>query len=309
MKAARIREYGGPEVVKVGEIDKPAAGRGQVLVEVHASSLNPFDSSVRRGQAQAAITSLPITLGGDLAGVVAALGDGVSGLAVGDKVWGQASVVAGNSGALAEFAATSAGQVGRMPANLDFYEAASLPLVSVSAWQALVVHLELKAGQKLFVHGGAGGIGSVAVQLAAHLGAHVTATASGDDAAFVRGLGADTVVDYMREDFARLADFDAVFDTVGGDDFAKLLRLCKRGGRAVSMIAQIDEPRARELGVTAIRQSTKVTTAALDAVAKLVEDGVIAAQVTQTFALEQVADAFTARESGHARGKIVIRVQ
>lgn len=309
MKAARIHEYGGPEVVKVEETDKPAAASGQVLVEVHASSLNPFDTAVRAGRVQAMVKALPITLGGDIAGVVVEVGDGVTGLAVGDKVWGQANVVAGNSGALAEFAATSAGQVGRMPASLDYDQAASLPLVGASAWQALTVHFELKARQKLFVHGGAGGIGSIAVQIGKHLGANVAATATGDDVAFVRELGADRVVDYKTEDFMKLADFDAVFDTVGGDDFDKLVGVLKRGGRAVSMTAHANEERARELGVTAITQGTKVTTEALDALAKLVEDGAVKPQVTKTFALEQIVGAFTARESGHARGKIVIRLR
>ncbi len=310
MKAAQISEYGDAGVVHINKADKPAVLDGQVLVEVHASSVNPFDSAVRNGTVKAMMPALPVTLGGDIAGVVTEVGSGVRGLAAGERVYGQANVVAGNSGAWAGFAATAVGQVARAPEGLDSEQAAALPLVGVSALQGLNEHLGLAAGQKLFIHGGAGGVGSIAIQIAKYIGSHVATTAKALDRGYVRGLGADEVIDYQTQDFAEvLHDYDAVFDTVGGDEFNKALGILKRGGKAVSMLARADEARARELGVTAITQGTKVTTEALDALRELVESGEVTPQVGQVFPLEQIQEAMRARESGSVRGKVVIKIQ
>lgn len=311
MKAAQINSYGGAAVVELNEVDVPALNDGQVLVEVHASSLNPFDTKLREGAMKGMISlQFPATLGGDIAGIVTEVGSDVTTFAVGDKVYGQANVVAGNSGAFAEFAATAAGQVGKLPENIDFEQAASLPLVGVSAWQALVQHIKLQPDQKLFIHGGAGGIGSIAVQIAKHLGAYVAVTATGDDIALVKKLGADAAVDYRQQNFAeQLRDFDAVFDTVGGDDFNKSLAILKPGGMAVSMTMQPNESAASERGVTAMMQSTRVTTAALDALRQLVEAGVVTPRVGEAFPLSQIQEAFTARESGVVSGKVVIKIK
>jgi NADPH:quinone reductase-like Zn-dependent oxidoreductase len=311
MKAAQISEYGDADAIQVVEVERPTVQEGKVLVAVHASSLNPFDTSIRSGRMKDAIPlQLPITLGGDIAGVVEEVGPGVDGVAVGDKVYGQANVVAGNSGAFAEFALTAAGQVAAMPSNLDFAQAASLPLVGVSAVQALLEHIKLAAGKKLFIHGGAGGIGTIAIQIAKHIGAYVATTATGDAIEQVKALGADEVIDYKAEDFAtKLQDYDAVFDTVGGDDFTKALGILKRGGVGVSMIAQADAAKVDELGVQAVTQATHVTTAALDKLRELVEAGVVQAQVSKTFPLADIVAAFQARESGTVHGKIVITVK
>lgn len=311
MKAAQINEYGAPSVLTINEVDVPTVGEGQVLVEVHASSLNPFDSTVRNGYMKDMIPlELPVTLGGDIAGVVTGLGEVVTDVAVGDKVYGQANVVAGNSGAFAEFAATKAEQVAKMPANLDFLQAGSLPLVGVSALQALTEHIGLQSGQKLFIHGGAGGIGTIAIKIAKHIGAYVATTASADNTDLVKELGADEVIDYKTQDFAELlSDYDAVFDLVGGDDFNKSLTILKKGGVAVSMIAQVDEAKTKELGVTAITQATHVTTDALNALTKLIEENVVEPQVSKTFPLDQIQEAFEARESGAVPGKVVIEIQ
>jgi alcohol dehydrogenase len=309
MKAARIYGYGDASSIKLEEANKPEAGDGQVLIEVYASSINPFDVKLRSGLAPM-VKNFPFTLGGDVAGVVAELGNGVSNFAVGDKVYGQAAGVAGNSGALAEFAATSADQVAKMPAKLDFKQAASLPLVGVSAWQALTEHIKLQPGQKIFIHGGAGGIGSIAIQIAKHIGVHVATTATGSGVKFVKSLGADEVIDYKKQDFATsLSDFDAVFDTVGGDDFNKALSVLKNGGKAVSMIAQADEAKTTQLGVTAITQATQVNTHKLEELAKLVDRGAIKPQVAEVFNLDQVQDAFKAYESGQVKGKVVVEVK
>lgn len=310
MKAAQINEYGHADAVKVQEVDKPSINKGQVLVEVQASSLNPFDTMVREGYLKETMPlTFPITLGGDIAGVVSEVGDEVEGLNVGDIVYGQANVVAGNSGALAEYAATKAEQVAKAPAGIDITEAASLPLIGSSALQALNDHIELSADQKIFIHGGAGAIGSIAIELAKSIGAYVATTATGEGVDVVKALGADEVIDYKEQDFADvLSDYDAVFDTVGHDDFAKSLTILKKGGVAVSMVAQPDETKAAELEVTALNQMTHVTTAKLTELAKLVESGVVKPRVGKVFPLSEVQQAFESRESGEVQGKIVVHL-
>ena len=311
MKSAQISEYGDPSIIKINEVEKPSAGEGQVLVEVHSASLNPFDSAVRAGYMKEVLPlQFPATLGGDIAGVVVELGDGVDSLALDDKVYGQASVVAGNSGAFAEYAVTKVGQIAKVPDDLDFTTLASLPLVGVSALQALGQHINIRSDQKLFIHGGAGAIGSIALQIAKNIGAYVVTTTTGDGIEYVKKLGADEVIDYKTQDFSEiLKDYDAVFDTVGGDDFNKSLKVLKKGGIAVSMIAQADEKLAQELGVTAQTQATHVTTEALDKLRGLVNSDVVKPNVGKVFPLEQVKDAFIARESGEVSGKIVLQIK
>lgn len=310
MKAAQISQYGDSSVVQITTIDIPAPGEGQVLVEVHASSLNPFDTTIRSGYMKDMIPlQFPVTLGGDIAGVVAKVGEGVTNFAVGDAVYGQANVVAGNSGAFAEYAVTSAGQVAVAPHGLEFTDAASLPLVGVSALQALQEHINLQPGQKIFIHGGAGGIGTIAIQVAKHIGAHVATTATGEGIELVKSLGADDVIDYKMHNYADvLKEYDAVFDTVG-DDFDATFAILKPGGVAVSMIASANEAAAKELGITAMTQSTHVTTAVLDTLRQLVEAGIIVAQVDQIFSLDAIKEAFDARETGTVRGKIAIEIK
>lgn len=256
MKAAQISEYGDASIIKINEVDKPALDAGKVLVEVHAASINPVDSAIRSGYMQQdAPLTFPATLGGDFAGVVAELGADVGGLAVGDKVYGQSNAAFGNSGTFAEFTATAAGQVAKAPVSISIDEAASLPLVGASALQALTAGLNLQPGQKILITGGSGGIGSIAIQVAKNIGAHVTTTTSGAGVELAKQLGADVVSDYKAEKLEDLPkDFDAVFDTVGGDGFNASLRLLKPGGIAVSMIAQPDADLANELNVTASMQ-------------------------------------------------------
>lgn len=311
MKAAQINEYGHADKVQVVEIDKLAVDDSKVLVEVHAASLNPFDTTVREGFVKDMIPSLPVTLGGDIAGIVSEVGSGVEGFQAGDKVYGTAAAVAGNSGALAEFALTKPTQLAIAPSNLDFAESASLPLVGVSALQALTEHIDLQSGQKLFIHGASGGIGTIAIQIAKYLGAYVAASVRSDEAVdSVKALGADEVVDTRTQDFgSTLRDYDAVFEAAGGEDFDKTLGVLKQGGVAVSMIAKADEAKANQLGVKTITQSTHVTTEKLQTLCKLVEAGVIKPQVARTFRLEEAQAAFEAREGGKAHGKIVIQIQ
>lgn len=309
MKAAQISEYGHADAVKVVEVNTPSISKEQVLVEVQAASLNPFDTMVREGYVKDMVKQLPITLGGDIAGVVKEVGADVDGLSEGDIVYGQASSVAGNSGALAEYAATKAEQIAKAPAGIDITEAASLPLVGVSALQAITEHIKLQADQKIFIHGGAGGIGSIAIQIAKNIGAYVATTATGDGVAVATEIGADEVIDYKAEDFTeKLSDYDAVYDTVGGEDFAKALTVLKKGGIGVSMTAEADQAKVAELGVTAITQMTHTSTEKLAALAKLVEAGVVKPSVGKVYTIDEIQEAFEARESGKVTGKIVIHL-
>lgn len=307
MKAARINTFGHADAIAIEEIDKPQAAEGQVLVEVHAASINPFDTMVREGHVQS--VQPPLTLGGDIAGVVAEVGASVSGFAVGQKVYGQANVVAGNSGAFAEFAATKASQIAEMPTSTDFVQAAAMPLVGVSALQVITQHMNVQAGQKVLIHGGAGGIGTIAIQIAKHLGATVTATATGEGMTYVKDLGADEVVDYTNQAFDEAEGvYDAVFDTVGGETYQRSFKTLKQGGVIVSMLMQPDEALMQQYNVRAIARQTRVTTEDLSTLAQLVDQKVVTPHVDATYPLADVAEAFTARESGKVKGKVVLTI-
>ena len=310
MKAAQINEYGDASVIAINEVDIPSLADTQVLVKVEAVSLNPFDSTVRNGYMKEAIPlSFPATIGGDIAGTVESIGSAVANFAVGDKVYGQANIVSGDSGAFAEYAATNAGHVAKAPTNLSVTEASSLPLIGASAIQALNQHINLQPGQKIFIHGGAGNIGLIAIQIAKHIGAYIATTATGDDIEAVTQLGADEVIDYKNQDFAKiLENYDAVFDTVGGDDFNRTLNILKPEGIAISMAAQADETIAKGLGVNAISQMTHVTTEVLNALTKLVEEGVVLPHIGKQYPFTEIKGAFETREGGGVHGKIVLEL-
>lgn len=306
MKAAQITEYGDASVVKVVEAEQPSIKEGKVLVKVKASSLNPFDTMVRAGYLQEMTPlHLPVTLGGDIAGEVIKVGDGVENVAVGDTVYGQANVVAGNSGAFAEYAATVAAQVAKAPSNITIQEVASLPLIGTSAIQALEEHINLQPNQKILITGGAGGIGQIAIQIAKNLGAYVATTATGGGIEAVKSLGVDQVFDYKSDNYTQsLSNYDAVFDTVGGEELKRIVSILKNGGIAVSMVG---EPEKKE-GVTVISQMTHVTTEKLNRLRELVESGIVKPNVDQVFSLNEIQDAFTTRESGNVAGKVVLNI-
>jgi NADPH:quinone reductase-like Zn-dependent oxidoreductase len=312
MKALQIKQYGGKDVLELNpNATKPVAGKGQVLVEVHASSINPIDWKVRGGYMKEMVPlTMPATLGGDVAGVVVGIGESVSGLNVGDRVYGYPSLLVGGTGSFAELVAAPASTVASAPQKVNSVEAAALPLVGASAVQALEQHVKLRQGQKILIHGGAGGIGSIAIQVAKSIGAYVATTAAADDLAYVQSLGADQVIDYKRDSFEQqLKDFDAVFDTVGGDTTNKSFKVLKKGGTLVSMIGQPDAALAEQQGVTAIGQFTKVTTDVLRRVAQLVDGGKVKIRVAQVFPIEKSQEAFQLVEEGRSRGKVVFELR
>jgi alcohol dehydrogenase len=254
MKSVQIKKYGHVDAIEISETDKPRPAKGQVLIEVHASSINPVDTGIREGHMQRMIPMQPpITLGFDVAGVVTEVGDGVVALKVGDRVYGQASVMAGGSGAFVEYATTPAGQVAKMPRNLSFLEAAAISLTGLSALQAITDYIELQPGQKILIHGGTGGIGTIAIQLAKHIGAYVATTATGAGIKYVKQLGADKVIDYKTQAFDEvLSGYDAVFDTVGGETYSNSFKVLKKGGTIVSMRQQPNTELMKQYDVTAV---------------------------------------------------------
>jgi len=312
MKALQMKQYGGIETLELNQnAPKPSARKGQVLVEVHAASINPIDWKIRAGYLKEMVPlTMPATLGGDFFGVVAGVGKSVSDLKVGDRVYGYGSALSGGSGSFAEFVSALVSTVAPAPQKANPVQAAALPLVGASALQAIQDHIKLHRGQKILIHGGGGGIGSVAIQLAKSIGAYVATTGSAADRDYVKELGADEMIDYKKEAFEeRLKGFDAVFDTVGGETTAKSFRVIKKGGTLVSMLGQPDPALAQKAGVTAIGQSTHVTTEILKRLAQLIDSGAIKIHVDKVFPFEKAKEAFERLEGGHARGKVVLEIR
>ncbi len=311
MKAVQIKKYGGSEVIEiVDDALKPTASKGQVQIEVHAASVNPFDNMVRSGYvAKMMPLEFPATLGMDVAGVIAGVGEGVSEFKPGDEVYGQAKFFAGQ-GAFAEFAISDAKSISLKPKNAAFTEAAGLPLTAVSAYQVLVTKMNLSKGQKILIHGGAGGIGSLAIQMAKNLGAYVTATAGASETDFVKELGADEIIDYKSDKFEDVvSNYDAVFDTVGGDTYKRSFKVLKPGGVIVSMLEQPNQELLKQHSVNALYQQTKMNSADLAKVAELVEGGVLKVHIDRVFPLSETAKAMDYLRTGHPKGKVIIEVQ
>ncbi|OGZ67296.1 MAG: hypothetical protein A3D34_00835 [Candidatus Staskawiczbacteria bacterium RIFCSPHIGHO2_02_FULL_33_16] len=312
MKVAQINNYGHSGVIEITDVGKPKIEKGKVLVKVYASSINPFDTVMREGYVKTMMSNIPfpIILGGDIAGVAAEIGEGVENFSVGNKVYGQALVLAGGSGAFAEFALVLPEHISLAPKNLDFNQSAAIVLTGVSAVQGIIEHINLKTNQKILIHGGAGGIGTIAIQIAKSIGALVVTTATGQGIEYVKKLGADQVIDYKNSSFDEIvSDCDAVFDTVGADVYSKSFKVLKRGGIIVSMIAPKDEKLAEQFGVLAITQSTKVTAKNLEILTDFIENKNIKVHIDKVYLLDRIREAFDEKEKGDVLGKIVLEIQ
>ena len=313
MKSAQIKRYGGGDVVEINQstsspIDPPAE---KVLVSVKAAGVNPADWKIREGYFQQMVPlQFPSTLGMDFSGVIEKVGEDVSDFKQGDEVYGQAGVIRGGSGAFAEIALANADSIAYKPKTLSHEEAAGLPLVGVSAWQALVEIIRLSKGQKILIHGGAGGIGSIAIQLAKHLGAYVATTVSTNDKQFVRELGANEVIDYKTQTFEDLLhDYDAVFDTIGSERYTRSFKVLKRGGGIiVSMLEQPNQELMDRFGVKAISQFTQVNRERLTKLAQWVDQNNIRVNIDRTFPLDETAKALDYQKEVHTRGKVVLAI-
>jgi alcohol dehydrogenase len=308
MKAAQINKYGGSEVVEINRnAPKPVASRGQILVEVYAAGVNPIDWKIREGYIP---LKFPATLGGDFSGVIADVGEGVSGFKKGLEVYGYGSVLGGGSGSFAEFVSADVKVMALKPKKITHVEAGAFPLTGVSAWQALVDHMSLSKGKKILIHGGAGGIGSIAIQLAKHLGAYVATTVSSKDMQYVKELGADETIDYKNQSFEDLLnDYDGVYDTVGGETYVRSLKVLKKGGIIVSMLEQPRPELMEQYEVKAIGQLTQVNSERLSKLAELIDQRVTKVHVDKTFPLEQAGEALAYLQSGHPRGKVVLKMK
>ena len=309
MKAAQINKYGGSEVVEINKnMPKPAVSQGKVLIEVYAAGVNPVDWKLRAGYLQQMmLLKFPATLGGDFSGVIVDVGEDVSAFKKGDEVYGSALVLGGGSGAFAEFALASAKAAAHKPKRINHVEAAALPLIGVSAYQALVDHIGLTKDKRILIHGGAGGIGAIAIQLAKHMRAYVATTASARDIEYVKELGADEALDYKSQSFETiLRDYDAVYDTVGGETYVKSFKVLKKGGIIVSMLEQPSSELMEQYGVNAIGQFTRINRERLSKLSEFIDKGIIKVHVDKTFPLEQAGEALVYLQTGHPRGKVVL---
>ena len=332
MQALQLKQYGGLDHVAFAELPRPTPGPGELLVQVHAVGLNPIDYLIPKGDFKPILKlRLPATLGSDLAGVVVEVGSGVTRFQVGDAVY--ASIFDTPYGSLAEFAVVPEQAAALKPANLDFVQAASIPMVGLTAWQAMHERMQLQPGQKVFIPAGSGGIGTFAIQLAKHLGAHVGSTTSTANVELVRGLGADEVIDYKKQPFEEvLRDVDAVLGTLRGDGLEKAMRIVKPGSRVVSLIGPPDLAFARARGMHMVLKlvffllSRKIIGLAkrrgadyafhfvrpdgsqLAQIASLLEAGTVRPVIDQVFTFLEAKQALAYLAQGRARGKVVVRM-
>jgi NADPH:quinone reductase-like Zn-dependent oxidoreductase len=299
MKAIRIYEYGGNEVLHLEDIPVPEVEAGEIRVRVRATSINPVDWKTRLGYLSRAV-ALPLTLGWDVAGDVDAIGDGITGIQPGDAVYGMIMV---RGGAYAEYAVLKVHEVAAKPATLSYEAAAAVPLVALTAFQALDL-AKVSAGQTVLVHGGAGGIGSFAVQMARSQGARVLATASARNHDLVRELGALEVIDYEAERFEdKVRDLDVVIDTIGGEVSQRSLAVLKPSGVLVSTVSDIRLEDERVRAVNVVPNSAQLTQ-----IAALIDSGVIKPLMNAVLPLAQAAEGLRLNETRHGRGKIVLSV-
>lgn len=307
MKAVFIERFGGPEVLKYGDLPDPVAAAGEVVVDVAAASVNAADWKVRAGEYPQAVT-FPLGLGRDFSGTVAAAGSDVDDLKVGDAVFGVLD--AGREGAYAEKLAIKATIVARKPDSLSHIDAAALALTGLTAIRAIEDTLHLKRGETILIQGGAGGVAGFAIQLAKHLGARVITTTSAANTDYVRGLGADEVIDYNAQDFTRaVSGCDAVFDTVGGDVAQKSFAVLKPGGRAAFIASGPQAPKPERGDVVALRPAVSRARAPLDRIVQLVAAGAVRPPEVKLFRLAQAVEAQSVSEGRHFRGKLVFQVR
>jgi NADPH:quinone reductase-like Zn-dependent oxidoreductase len=309
MKAAYLEKFGGPEVLKYGDLPDPVAAPDEVVVDVFAATVNAADWKFRGGEyARHAQVKFPQIPGRDFSGVVASIGGGVSDLKIGDAVFGV--IAAGREGTYCENIAIAAAIVGKKPDRLSHIDAAALALTGLTAIDTLENTLKLARGETILIQGGAGGVAGFAIQLAKHLGARVITTTSAANLDYVRGLGADEVIDYNAQDFTKVVkDCDAVFDTVGGEVAQKSFAVLKPGGRAAFIASGAQAPQPNRSDVTALRPPVPRMRKAMERVAELYLAGAVRPPEVKLYRLPQAAEAHRLSEGRHFRGKLVFQVR
>ncbi len=307
MKAAYFMKNGGPEVMEYGDVPDPVAAAGEVLVDVYAASVNGADWKVRAGH-YAPITQFPYIPGRDFSGIVSAAGAGVTDVAVGDAVFGVCDV--GQEAAYAEKVAIKSSIVAKKPEALAHTEAAAVALIGLTALSAIEDTLKLKSGETILIQGGAGGVASFAIQIARHIGARVIATASEANLDYVKSLGADTVIDYNRQDFTQaVSGCDAVFDTVGGEVAKRSFTVLKPGGRAAFIASGNTAPVPPRSDVTSLRPKVGRDRPHLERIAALLTSGAVRVPEIKVYPLSEAAAAHRVSEGRHLRGKLVFQVR
>src|SRR5262245_34935992 len=306
MKAAYIRQFGGPEVLQYGDLPDPAPEAGQVVVDTVAASVNGADWKVRAGSYGTA--KFPLILGRDFSGVVSALGAGVADLRAGDEVFGV--LEAGRDGTYAEKIAIGAAIVAKKPGALSHVDAAALALTGLTALCSVEDTLKLKSGETILIQGGAGGVAGFAIQLAKHIGARVITTASAANIGYVRELGADEVIDYTTTDFRQaVSNCDAVFDTVGGDVALRSFAVLKSGGRAAFIASGAQAPKSPRSDVRSLRPAVGRDRAHLERILELQATKAVRVPELRVFPLRDAVEAQRISEGRHFRGKLVLQVR
>ncbi|MCY4407585.1 MAG: NADP-dependent oxidoreductase [Rhodospirillaceae bacterium] len=307
MKAAYFERHGGPEVIRYGDLPDPEAGPGEIVVDIHAASVNGADCKVLSGR-YSQVAAFPYVLGRDFSGVVAALGDGADGFAPGDPVFGVCEV--GQEGAYAEKIAMKAALVARKPDSLSHVDAAALALIGLTAVVSIEDTLALQSGERILIQGGAGGVAGFAIELAKHIGAHVIATCSARNIDYVRGLGADEAIDYNAQDFVEaVSDCDAVFETVGGDVAQRSFAVLRPGGRAAFIASGSTAPEPPRGDLTALRPKVGRDRPHLLRILELVEADAVRVPKIRTYPLADAASALATSAARHLRGKLVLSIR
>ena len=310
MKAVQINQYGDNSVIEINEeAAKPEVSAGKVLVEIYTASVNPADWKIREGYLKEMLQlEFPAILGVDFSGVVAEVGESVSEFKPGDEVYGMANPMTG--GSFAEFVVVPSASLALKPKSVSHSDAAAIPLTGLSALQVLKDQMNISSGQKVLIHGGAGGIGALAIQIAKQLGAEVTTTASKEDSNLVKELGADIVIDYKNEKFEDIAkEYDAVFDTIGGETYERSFQVLKKGGVVVSMVEQPNEELMKQYEVEAKAQFTQPNSAQLAELATLVDEGKMKIKIDRAFPLAEIKEALDYLQNSHHQGKVLITVK
>jgi NADPH:quinone reductase-like Zn-dependent oxidoreductase len=306
MKAAYIEKFGGPEVLTYGDLPDPIAGPGQVVVDTVAASVNGADPKVAAGEYKQ--TKFPLVLGRDFSGVVSAVGAGVTDLKVGDEVFGVLET--GRDGTYCEKIAVGANVVAKKPAGLSHVDAAAMALTGLTAICAVENSLKLKAGETILIQGGAGGVAAFAIQLAKHLGARVISTTSTGNLDYVRGLGADEVIDYKTTDFTKVVKgCDAVFETVGDDVAKRSFAVLKPGGRATFIASGATAPQPDRSDVIALRPAVPRERKYMERIGELYGKGAVRPQHVTLFTLAKAQDALRVSAERHFKGKLVLKVR
>ena len=308
MKAVRIHAYGGPEVLHHEDVPMPVFAADDILIRVRAAAVNPVDWKIREGYLQGFLKhQLPLILGWDVSGEVVEAGSEVTAFKVGDEIYARPDIE--RDGAYAEYIAVKAGEAARKPATLDHNHAAAVPLTALTAWQALVDAAQLRAGQTVLIHAAAGGVGSLAVQLAKAKGARVIATASAVNIGLVAELGADQFIDYTKTRFEDVvSDVDVVFDTIGGDTQERSWQVLKPGGILVSVVSPPPEATAAARGARSAFVFVRPDGQQLSAIAELIDAGQMKPILHTVLPLAEARQAQAISQGGHARGKIVLHV-